>query len=167
MSKICFIGAGSVQFTRDLVRDLMTFPAFDDAEIALLDIDDTRLDIAAEAVRKIIKNGGHHATVLATKDRIEAIKDADGVLCTIAVGAREVVRQDVDIPMKYGVDFVVGDTRGVSGIFRGLRTWPVLLDICRDMEKYCPNAIFLNYTNPMAILCRAMQSETKLRVSGL
>lgn len=167
MKKFAFIGAGSMVFTRNLVRDLLTFPAFADAEIALLDIDDEKLEIAKQGVEKIIKNGGYPAHVLATKDRIEAIKDADGVLCTIAVGDFDTVNKDVDIPYKYGVDFCVGDTRGISGIFRALRTWPVLLEICRDMEKYCPNAVFLNYTNPMAILCRAMQSETKLNVTGL
>lgn len=167
MKKITFIGAGSMVFTRNLVRDLLTFPAFSDAEIALMDINPENLEIAAAGVEKIIQAGHYPAHVLATTDRIEALKDADGVVCTIAVGSREIISKDVDIPMKYGVDFCVGDSRGVSGIFRALRTWPVLLDICRDMEKYCPKAVFLNYTNPMAILCRAMQSETALTVTGL
>ena len=79
----------------------------------------------------------------------------------------QVFRHDIEIPKKYGVDINIGDTRGPSGIFRALRTIPVMLDICRDMERYCPDAILLNYTNPMAMLCRAMQQKTHIRVTGL
>ena len=142
MKKIAFIGAGSVTFTRNLVRDLLTFPAFADATIALMDIDDEKLHYAELAVKKIVSAGNYPATVIATKDRVEALKGADGVLCTIAVGSYEQICKDIEIPMKYGVDINVGDTRGPSAIFRFLRTVPVLLDICKDIEKYCPNAIF-------------------------
>ena len=100
-------------------------------------------------------------------DRAEALRGADYVVVTILVGATEVWRHDIEIPMKYGVDMNVGDTRGVSGIFRSLRTIPVLVDIARDMERYCPNALMLNYTNPMAMLCRAMDIETDINVTGL
>ncbi|HOP79894.1 MAG TPA: alpha-glucosidase/alpha-galactosidase, partial [Armatimonadota bacterium] len=99
--------------------------------------------------------------------RTEALKDADGVLCTILQGGVNVFRHDIDIPKKYGVDINIGDTRGPSGIFRALRTIPVMLDICKDIERYCPNAIFLNYTNPMAMLCRAMQGQSNVTVTGL
>lgn len=167
MKKIAFIGAGSVVFTRNLVRDLLTFPAFQDACIALMDIDEEKLHYATRAVEKIIAVGKYPATLLSTTDRAEALKDADGVLSTISVGDISVWGKDMEIPMKYGVDMNIGDTRGVSGIFRALRTVPVMLDICRDIEIYCPNAVFLNYTNPMAILCRAMQSESKALVTGL
>jgi len=105
--------------------------------------------------------------VQATLNRAEALEGADAVLCTILAGGVSVWRHDIEIPKKFGVDTNVGDTRGPSGIFRALRTIPVMLDICRDMERYCPNAILLNYTNPMAMLCRAMQRETKVQVSGL
>ncbi len=165
--KIAFIGAGSVTFTRNLVRDLLTFPAFEDATIALMDIDPEKLSFAEMCVRKIIETGNYPATLICTTDRVEALRGADGVLSTICVGDISVWGKDVEIPMKYGVDINVGDTRGPSGIFRFLRTVPVMLDICRDIEKYCPNAVFLNYTNPMAMLCRAMQSETKVNVTGL
>jgi alpha-galactosidase len=100
-------------------------------------------------------------------DRVEALKGADFVLCTILVGETEVWRYDIEIPKKYGVDTNVGDTRGPSGIFRALRTIPVMLSIVKDMERYCPNAIMLNYTNPMAMLCRAMQRESFIPVTGL
>lgn len=167
MKKIAFIGAGSVVFTRSLVRDLMTFPAFQDAEIALMDIDDEKLMYATKSVEKIIASGKYPARVISTKSRVEALEGADGVVSAINVGDIHVWANDVTIPKKYGVDINVGDTRGPAGIFRALRTAPVMLDICRDIEVYCPNAVFLNYTNPMAMLCRVMQSETKVNVTGL
>ena len=165
--KIAFIGAGSFGFTRTLVKDILTFPAFKDAEIALMDIDSRRLDYILQAVKKIIKAGGYAATVTATMDRAVALKGADGVCITILSGGPRVFRTDIEIPMKYGVDINVGDTRGPSGIFRFLRTAPPMLEICRDIEKYCPNAIVLNYTNPMAMLCRYLQTLTNLQISGL
>lgn len=167
MKKFCFIGAGSLDFTRDLVRDLMTFPAFDDCELMLMDINEKRLDYAKRGVERVVKAGGHHATVKATTDRREALKDADGVLITVLQGGVEVWRYDVEIPKKYGVDICVGDTRGPSGIFRFLRTAPVLLSIIRDVEELCPNAIVLNYTNPMAMLVSYLQSQTEVSVTGL
>lgn len=167
MKKIAFIGAGSFGFTRALVRDILTFPALADSTIALMDIDGERLAEIEKAVRRIIAAGNYPAKVVSTKDRSEALKDADGVVCTILAGGVSVWRYDVEIPKKYGVDINIGDTRGPSGIFRALRTIPVMLDICKDIEQYCPNAIFLNYTNPMAMLCRAMQGLTKVQVTGL
>lgn len=167
MKKIAFIGAGSFGFTRSLVRDILSFPALSDSIIALMDIDTERLASIKKAVEKIIAAGNYPAKIIATTDRAEALKDADGVVCTILAGGVNVWRYDVEIPKKYGVDINVGDTRGPSGIFRALRTIPVMLDICRDIERYCPDAIFLNYTNPMAMLCRAMQGVSKVKVTGL
>jgi alpha-galactosidase len=167
VTKIAFIGAGSLGFTRALVRDILTFPLLEDATLALMDIDAERLEFAQKSVQRIVDLGTYPARVEATMDRGEALKDADAVLCTILVGDTEVWRHDIEIPMRYGVDFNVGDTRGVAGIFRALRTIPVMLDIVRDVERYCPDAIFLNYTNPMAMLCRAMQRESDVRITGL
>ncbi|MBQ6990979.1 MAG: alpha-glucosidase/alpha-galactosidase, partial [Clostridia bacterium] len=168
MKKFAFIGGGSFGFTRTLVKDLLTFPAFRDAEIALMDIDEERLGYIQQACEKIVRAGNYPAKVTATTDRVEALKGADGVLCTILSGDVEVWKHDILIPKKYGIDINVGDTRGPSGIFRALRTIPVMLDICADIEKYCPNAIFLNYTNPMAMLCRAMQEKfPNLKITGL
>ncbi|MCX7709334.1 MAG: alpha-galactosidase [Clostridia bacterium] len=167
MKKIAFIGAGSFGFTRVLVKDILTFPALADCTIALMDIDDERLEAIKTAVEKIISAGNYPAKVIATKNRAEALEGADGVVCTILAGGVQVWRKDIEIPKKYGVDINVGDTRGPSGIFRALRTIPVMLDICRDIEKYCPDAVFLNYTNPMAMLCRAMQGQSKVKVTGL
>lgn len=168
MKKIAFIGAGSFEFTRQLVRDILTFPALRDVEFALMDIDAQRLDFSRRACEKIISSGSYgSAKVTATLDREEALKGANGVVITILSGGPSVFRTDIEIPEKYGVDICVGDTRGPSGIFRFLRTAPVMLDICRDVEKLCPDAIVLNYTNPMAMLCRYLQSETTAKVTGL
>jgi len=167
MTKIAFIGAGSFGFTRTLVKDLLTFPLLEDATLALMDVDAERLDYIKRAVDRIVAEGNYPAKVIATTDRAEALQGANAVICTILAGGVHVWRYDIEIPKKYGVDINVGDTRGPSGIFRALRTIPVMLDICHDMEKYCPDAILLNYTNPMAMLCRAMQRETDVQVSGL
>lgn len=165
--KFTFIGAGSLGFTRDLVRDILTFDAFKDCEIMLMDIDEKRLKYAKDGVSRIIEAGNYEATVKATTNRLEALQDADGVLITILQGGVDVWRHDIEIPKKYGVDICVGDTRGPSGIFRFLRTAPVLLDIIRDVEKVCPKAIVLNYTNPMAMLVSYLQTQTKVNVTGL
>ncbi len=167
MTKIAFIGAGSLGFTRELVRDILTFPLLEDATLALMDIDPERLEFARKSVEKIITLGKYPATVLATLDRGEALKDADVVLTTILAGGTEVWRHDIEIPKKYGVDINVGDTRGPSGIFRFMRTLPVLMDIVHDMEKYCPKATLLNYTNPMAMLCGAIQRQSFIPTTGL
>ncbi|MDZ7334507.1 MAG: alpha-galactosidase [candidate division KSB1 bacterium] len=167
MHKIVFIGAGSLGFTRGLVRDLMTFPILREAEIALVDIDAERLEFAKKACEKIIRMGNYPARVTASLNRRDLLKDADAVLVTILCGDTNIWQHDILIPMKYGIDINVGDTRGPSGIFRALRTIPTMLDICRDMEELCPNAILLNYTNPMAMLCHAMQRESFIKVTGL
>lgn len=167
MTKIAFIGAGSYGFTRSLVRDVLTFPLLKDATLALMDIDAERLEFAEKSVRKIIDLGKYPAKVIATMDRAEALEGADVVVVTILAGGVDIWQHDILIPEKFGVDTNIGDTRGPSGIFRALRTIPVILNICRDMERLCPEAMMLNYTNPMAMLCRAMQSESDIQVTGL
>lgn len=166
--KFAFIGAGSFGFTRGLVRDLLTFPAFQDATLALMDIDEERLAFTKKAVERIIRKGKYRATIEVTTDRVAALREADGVVITILQGGPQVFRTDIEIPKDYGVDINVGDTRGPSGIFRALRTLPVMLDICADIARYCPDAIVLNYTNPMAMLCRGMQAcYPQLKITGL
>ena len=167
MTKITFIGAGSLGFTAGLVRDILTFPLLQDATISLMDINAERLDFAYQSVTKLVEAGGHPAKVEATLDRVEALRGADVVLTTILSGSTEIWRHDIEIPKKYGVDINVGDTRGPSGIFRFLRTLPDMMDIVRDMEQVCPNAVLLNYTNPMAMLCAAIQRQTFIPVTGL
>jgi alpha-galactosidase len=167
VTKITFIGAGSLGFTRGLVRDVLTFPLLQSATLCLMDIDPERLDFARRAVQRIVELGNYPAKVEATMNRAEALKGADVVLVTILAGGVEVWRHDIEIPKKYGIDTNIGDTRGPSGIFRALRTIPVMLGIARDMERLCPEATMLNYTNPMVMLCRAMQRETNIKLSGL
>jgi len=167
MTKITFIGAGSLGFTCELVRDILTYPLLEDATISLMDIDAERLEWAKKGVDKLVAAGDHRTKVEATLDRVEAIKNADVVLTTILAGSTEVWRHDIEIPKKYGVDTNVGDTRGPSGIFRFLRTINPMMDIVRDMEKYCPDAVLLNYTNPMAMLVSAIQKQTFVTVTGL
>lgn len=165
--KIAFLGAGSFGFTRGLVRDILTFPELADSELWLMDIDQERLDFIKTAVDRIIDAGKYPAKVTATTNRQQALDGADGVVITILQGGPEIFRTDIEIPKKYGVDTNIGDTRSVSGFFRACRTMPVMLDFARDIQRLCPNAIVLNYTNPMAMLCRGMQGETNIQVSGL
>jgi alpha-galactosidase len=167
MAKITFIGAGSYVFTDNLVRDILTFPLLKDATITLMDVDAEKLEFAEKAVRRIVAMGNYPAEVKITMDRVEALKDADAVMVTILAGSTDVWQHDIIIPKKYGVDINIGDTRGPSGVFRALRTIPIMLGIVKDMEKYCPDAILLNYTNPMAMLCRAMQRESFIKLTGL
>ena len=168
MKKFAFIGAGSVGFTTSCVRDLLTFPAFKESEFMLMDTNAENLKWIEGIVNTIIeKMDCPKCVVKTTMDRAEALKDADGVLCTVFNGDIEIWQYDITIPKKYGIDINVGDTRSVSGIFRALRNIPLMLDICHDIEKYCPNAVFLNYTNPMAMLCGAMQKYSNVEVTGL
>ena len=167
MTKITFIGAGSLGFTGELVRDILTFPLLEDATLALMDIDVERLEWAKKDVEKWVAAGNRPAKVEATLDRAEALRGADVVLTTILAGSTEVWRHDIEIPKKYGVDINIGDTRGPSGIFRFLRTINPMMDIVRDMEKYCPNAVLLNYTNPMAMLVSAIQKQSFISTTGL
>lgn len=168
MKKFAFIGAGSLQFTTSCLRDLLTFDAFKDCEVRLMDINPDHLAYMEKICHKITEAMNcPECRIVATTDRVEALKGADGVLCTVFNGDVDVWRYEIEIPMKYGVDINVGDTRSVSGIFRALRNIPLLLDICKDIETYCPNAVFLNYTNPMAMLCNAMQKYANVEVTGL
>jgi alpha-galactosidase len=167
MPKIAFIGAGSFGFTRKLVRDVLTFSSLENSTISLMDIDPVKLDYIGQAVNRIVREGNYPATVETTTSREEALTGADYVIVTILAGSIDVWQYDILIPQKYGIDTNIGDTRGPSGIFRAMRTVPVMLDIARDMERLCPNAVMLNYTNPMVMNCRAIQSQTSIVTTGL
>jgi len=132
-----------------------------------MDIDQERLDFSLQSVNRILTAGKYAAKVEATRDRKKALEGADVVLTTILTGTTDTWRHDIEIPKRYGVDINVGDTRGPSGIFRFLRTYPPMMEILRDMERYCPKAVLLNYTNPMAMLCGALQRQTNIPVTGL
>ena len=155
-TKITIIGAGSVVFTRNLTSDILLVPELQDSVISLMDIDPERLALARDLVQRMIDERGLPARVEATLDRREAIQGADFVIITIQVGGLEAYRLDIEIPRKYGVEQCVGDTLGPGGVFRGLRTIPILLDIAREMDELCrPEALLLNYSNPMSINCWA------------
>lgn len=165
--KITFIGAGSVQFTTAVVKDITTFPALDKAQICLMDINEYRLSEITKCVDRIKAEMGSGIEITATTSREEALEGADAVVVTVFNGDIDIWRHEIEVPMKYGVNTNIGDTRSVSGIFRALRNIPLMLDICADVQRICPNAFVLNYTNPMAMLCKAMQTYTDVDVTGL
>ena len=169
MVKICFIGAGSTIFAKNVLGDAMLTPSLQDAEIALYDIDENRLNESELMLQTINKNSNQsRAKIQSFSDRKEALKDANFVINAIQVGGyKPSTVIDFEIPKKYGLQQTIGDTTGIGGIFRGLRTLPVMFDIAKDMEEVCPDAWLLNYTNPMAILTMGMLKATKIKTVGL
>ncbi len=153
MPKIAFIGAGSVEFTRNLVGDSLAFEDLHDVEIALHDIDAERLETAAALVRLVGEGLGSKPRVTASLDRRAALDGARYVINSVQVGGHAATVRDYEVPLRYGLRQTIGDTLGIGGIFRALRTAPVMLGIGRDMAEVCPDAWLLNYTNPMAMLC--------------
>jgi alpha-galactosidase len=151
MTKIAFVGAGSVVFTRQLIADLLGFPDLAGIELALHDIDAERLAVAEGTGRRLVEQLGTPATVTATLDRRAALAGADFVVNMIQVGGIDATITDLEVPARYGLRQTIGDTTGVGGVFRALRTFPVLEAILRDMREVCPDALLLNYTNPMAM----------------
>jgi alpha-galactosidase len=169
MVKIGFIGAGSVEFTRNVVTDLCSFPELQgELHLALHDIDAERLGYAEALARRISEQLGAGATVTANVDRRTAIEGCDYVLNEIQVGGYRATRADFDIPARYGLRQTIADTIGIGGIFRGVRTIPVLLGIGEDLAKVAPDSVLLNYSNPMAMLPWAVYAGTPFRnVVGL
>ncbi len=168
MTRIAFVGAGSVEFTRNLLGDLLTFPELADATIALHDIDAERLATAEAMARWTNGQVGARATFEAHLDRRAALAGCDFVVNMIQVGGHAATLIDFEVPKRHGLRQTIGDTLGVGGIFRALRTIPVMLDIARDMDELCPDAWFLNYTNPMAMLCWATYAGSPIqRIVGL
>ena len=157
MTKITIIGAGSTVFMRNIVTDILLEPVFKDCHIALQDIDEKRLKTSQLVVDKISHKLGTSPKVTASLSREEALTGADFVILMIQVGGyKPSTVIDFDIPAKYGLQQTIADTLGIGGIMRGLRTVPVLVDIARDMERLCPDALMLQYVNPMAINCLAL-----------
>ncbi len=164
--RVVFIGAGSVVFTKNLTRDILTFPELQDSEIVLMDIDADRLSRAEKLVRRMAETAGSSVRVVATTDRGQALKGADYVVVTIQVGGNDEWEADIRIPERYGISQCVGDTLGPGGIFRGLRHLAVFDGLMENMADLCPRALVLQYSNPMAILTwRAALSG--LRTVGL
>lgn len=167
MVQVSFIGAGSPVFAKTLVTDLLTFPELAGATISLMDIDETRLQKSAQVMERVVAEHDLEATIESTTDRRESLGGADYVISAIHVGGREPFENEIDIPAEYGVGQAVGDTLGPGGVFRALRTIPTMIDIARDMEELCPDALLLNYTNPMAMLCWAVDQVSSIDVIGL
>ncbi|OVE84118.1 alpha-glucosidase/alpha-galactosidase [Natronolimnobius baerhuensis] len=167
MAKITFIGAGSMVFAKNLIGDILSFEALEDSTLALMDIDEQRLAQTTAVAEALVENGDVGATIESTTDRREALEGADYVLNMINVGGTEPFENEIRIPERYGVEQAIGDTLGPGGIFRGLRTIPTMLEIAADMEAVCPDALLLNYTNPMAIVCWVMFEATDIETVGL
>jgi alpha-galactosidase len=169
MPKIAFVGAGSTVFTRNLVGDVVRFPALaDTTTFSLMDIDPERLETSELVTRRLADASGSQARVETTLDRREALDGADYVVTSFQVGGlRPSTVVDFEVPKRYGLRQTIADTLGVGGIMRGLRTIPVLLDVCRDMEELCPDALLLQYVNPMAMLCWAVAESSPVRTVGL
>ena len=166
--KIAFVGAGSVEFTKNLLGDIFTFPELAAADIALHDIDAGRLEAAEAIARWTNESVGAAATITSSRDRREALAGAEYVINMVQVGMHEATVIDFEVPLKYGLRQTIGDTLGIGGIFRALRTIPVLLGVADDMAQECPDAWLLNYTNPMAMLCWAVYDGSPIdRVVGL
>ena len=166
--KIAFIGAGSTVFARALLRDLFAFPELHGAAIALMDIDAERLAATEHVARRVAAAAGAKPSIEATTDRRRALDGADYAINMIQVGGyRPATVIDFEIPKRYGLRQTIGDTLGIGGIMRALRTIPVMLEMARDMEDCCPDVLFLNYTNPMAMLTWAMARATPIRTVGL
>jgi alpha-galactosidase len=164
--KVAFIGAGSTVFAKTLIGDLLSFPELaDDLTLALMDVDDERLRTSEVVASRL---AGPGVRVQATLDRRAALDGADYVVTMIQVGGyRPATVIDFDVPKRFGLRQTIGDTIGIGGIMRGLRTVPVLLDVCRDMEELCPDAWLLQYVNPMAIACWAIARGSSIRTVGL
>jgi alpha-galactosidase len=167
MTRIVLVGAGSVEFTRNLLGDLLSYPELQDATIVLHDIDPDRLRTAERMAAWTAGALGASPRIEAYLDRREALRGARFVIDTIQVGGSRATQIDFDIPSRYGLRYTINDTINVGGVLRGLRTIPVVLDIVRDMEEVCPDAWFLNYTNPMAMLIRAVAERSQIRTVGL
>jgi alpha-galactosidase len=168
MTKIAFIGAGSTVFARNLLQDLFTFPELHESTIALMDIDPGRLADTEAVANLLADKANAQPAIESTTDLRRALDGADYAINMIQVGGyRPSTVIDFEIPKRYGLRQTIGDTLGIGGIMRALRTIPVMLDFGRKMEEVCPDVLFLNYTNPMAMLCMAMERATTIRTVGL
>lgn len=168
MAKIVLIGAGSIIFAKNLIGDCLLTDCLRDGHIALVDVDKTRLELTHELIsnlNRVINKG--RATISSHLDRCEALPNADFVITAIQVGGYDRVALDFEIAMKHGLHQTYADTLGIGGIFRGLRTAPIILDIAADIERLCPEAWLLNYVNPMAIITGAVLKSSSVQTVGL
>jgi alpha-galactosidase len=167
MTRIVFVGAGSVEFTRNLLGDFLSYPELRDAEIVLHDIDPDRLKTAQRMATWTAGALGASPKIETHLERRKALAGADVVVDTIQVGGARATQADFDVPARFGLRYTINDTINVGGVFRGLRTIPVVLGIVRDIEDLCPDAWFLNYTNPMSMLIWAISERSQVKTVGL
>jgi alpha-galactosidase len=168
MPKITFLGAGSTVFAKNLMGDILGYPELADATIVLHDIDEERLRTSEVVAHKVAETLGAKPTIEACTDRRAALDGADYAISMIQVGGyKPSTVVDFEIPKKYGLRQTIADTLGIGGIMRGLRTIPVLLDMCYDMEALCPDVTFLQYVNPMVMNCWAISRATNIKTIGL
>ena len=168
MTKISFLGAGSTVFAKNLMGDILSFPELANATISLHDINSERLHTSEIVAHRVAEALGANPTIEATLDRRASLDGADYAISMIQVaGYKPGTVTDFEIPKKYGLRQTIADTMGIGGIMRGLRTIPVLLDMCHDMEELCPDVTFLQYVNPMAMNCWAISRATKIKTIGL
>jgi alpha-galactosidase len=166
--KITFIGAGSTVFAKNLIGDILSFPELADSTVCLFDINPERLKSSEIVARRIIQTLGAPATVETTTDRARAFEGAAYAINMIQVGGyRPCTVTDFEVPKRHGLRQTIADTLGIGGIMRALRSIPVLLDMCHDMERLCPAVVHLNYVNPMAMNCWALYEASKVRTIGL
>ena len=167
-TKITFIGAGSTVFTKRLIGDILSYPELADSKICLHDIDENRLGTSHIVARRIAQTLGVSSAIEATTDRSRALDGAAYAISMIQVGGyRPCTVTDFEIPKRYGLRQTIADTLGIGGIMRALRTAPVLIEACQEMERRCPDVVHLNYVNPMAMNCWALNQATKIRTVGL
>lgn len=168
MPKITFLGAGSTVFAKRLLVDILSFPELAEATISLHDIDHERLRTSEVVAHKVAEALGAHPTIEATADRRASLDGADYVICMIQVGGYDPATiVDFEIPKRYGLEQTIGDTVGIGGIMRALRTIPVVLDMCRDMEELCPDTMLFNHTNPMAMVTWAIDRASSVDQVGM
>lgn len=166
-AKIAVAGGGSLSFTPGLFYQLVREPAVAGSTVWLFDPDLPAAELMGRLARRMIAEAGADLQVEVTADRAAALAGADIVSCTIAVGGLAAFRDDIEVPLRYGLAHSVGDSVGPAGIFRAMRMVPAFLEIARDMERLCPDAWLVNFSNPMAAICRAVARETTIKVVGL
>lgn len=167
--KVAIVGAGSTVFAKNIMGDILSYPELSGTHFALFDIDPKRLETSSIVAHKLVESApAKDVTITAIGDRRTALDGADYVIAMFQIGGyRPATITDFEIPKKYGLQQTIADTLGIGGIMRALRTIPVFLDLCTDMEELCPDALLLNYVNPMAMNCWAISRATKITTVGL
>ncbi len=167
MIKVALIGAGSIVFSKNLTGDILSYPEFKNATFSYMDIDQDRLEVGANLCRKVAKTLGAKPKIEATLNRRKALDGADFVINMVQIGGMDSTLVDFEIPRKYGLNFTIADTTGPGGFFRALRTYPMIKGLCQDMMELCPNALLLNYSNPMSMNMQTIARTSNIKAVGL